>query len=322
MIEHVAARALCALALVLATPLAAQDYPSRPVRLVVPFAPGGPADMLARAMAPAMGAALKQSIVIENKAGAGGAIGVDTVVKAPPDGYTIGISGPGALVSIPFMSAVPYNVERDVAAVARLAITSGVIVAGPKSGIKSLADLVAQAKGRPAQIHFGSAGSGTTTHLAGELLNMEAGIKLVHVPYRGAAPALTDLLGGHVQLLLPDLSAVLEQVRSGAVTGLAITSPERSSFVPDLPTTTELGFPGVISYSWYGVIAPAGTPAEIRERVQSAALAALAAPDVARQIGAIGSTPTPASGAEFAALIASEQKKWKRVIEVTGAKLE
>jgi tripartite-type tricarboxylate transporter receptor subunit TctC len=260
--------------------------------------------------------------VIENKAGAGGAIGVDTVVKSAPDGYTIGLSGPGALVSIPFMTTVPYNVERDIAPIARLATMSGAIVAGPKTGFKSLADLIAYAKARPGQVHFGSAGSGTTTHLAGELLNMEAGIKLVHVPYRGAAPALTDMLGGHVQLMLPDLSAVLEQVRSGAVIGLAVSSPERSPFAPNLPTTTELGFPGVVSYSFYGLIAPAGTPANVRERVHAAAIAALAAPEVLKQIATLGGTPTPAGGAEYAALIGSEQKKWKRVIEVTGAKIE
>ena len=241
--EASAARLLFALGLVLSTPLAAQDYPAKPIRLVVPFAPGGPADMLARAIAPAMSATLKQPITIENKAGAGGAIGVDAVAKSAADGYTIGLSGPGALVSLPFMTTLPYNVERDIAPIVRVATVSGVIVAGPKTGFKSLADLIAYAKARPGQVHFGSAGSGTTTHLAGELLNMEAGIKLVHVPYRGAAPALADMLGGHVQLMLPDLPAVLEQIRSGAVTGLAVTSPGRSPFVPDLPTTTELGFP-------------------------------------------------------------------------------
>ena len=322
MMKQFAARALLALGLVLSTPLAAQDYPSKPIRVVVPFAPGGPADMLARAIAPTMSATLKQSVIIENKAGAGGSIGVDTVVKSPADGYTIGLSGPGALVSIPFMTTVPYNVERDIAPIVRLATMSGSIVAGPKSGFKSLADLIAHAKARPGQVHFGSAGSGTTTHLAGELLNMEAGIKLVHVPYRGAAPALTDMLGGHVQLMLPDLSAVLEQVRSGAVTGLAVTSPGRSPFAPDLPTTTELGFPGVISYSFYGLIAPAGTSASIRARIHDAAMAALASPEVLKQIATLGGTPTPASGGDYAALIGSEQKKWKRVIEVTGAKVE
>ncbi len=322
MMKQMTAGALLVLGLVLPMPLAAQDYPSKAIRLIVPFAAGGPADMLARAIAPAMSAALKQTVIIENKAGAGGAVGVDAVVKSQPDGHTIGLSGPGALVSVPFMTTVPYNVGRDIAPIARVATVSGVIVAGPKSGFKSLADLIAAAKARPGQVHFGSAGSGTTTHLAGELLNMEAGIKLVHVPYRGAAPALTDMLGGHVQLMLPDLPAVIEQIRSGAVTGLALTSPDRSSFVPDLPTTTELGFPRVISYSWYGLIAPAGTSASIRKRVHDAAMVALASPEVIKQIATLAGTPTPAGGEEFAALINDEQMKWKRVIEATGAKME
>ena len=313
---------LWAFALLVATPLAAQDYPAKPIRMIVPFAAGGPADMLARAIAPSMSATLKQSVVIENRVGAGGTIGVDAVVKSPPDGYTIGIAGPGALVSIPFMTTVPYNVERDIVPLALIATVSGVIVAGPKSGLKSLADLVNTAKANPGKVHFGSAGSGTTTHLAGELLNMEAGVKLVHVPYRGAAPALTDLLGGHVQALLPDLPAVLEQIRSGAVTALAITSPARSPFVPDLPTTAELGFPRVVSYSFYGLIAPPGTPADIRKRLHDAAVVALASPDVLKQIATLGGTPTPSTGEEYARLIADEQKKWKRVIEVTGAKIE
>jgi tripartite-type tricarboxylate transporter receptor subunit TctC len=306
----------------LATPLAAQEYPSKPIRLIVPFAAGGPADMLARAIAPSMSATLKQSMVIENRGGAGGTIGVDAVVKAPPDGYTIGISGPGALVSIPFMTTVPYNVERDILPLALVATVSGVIVAGPKSGFKSLGDLVNGAKANPGKVHFGSAGSGTTTHLAGELLNMEAGIKLIHVPYRGAAPALTDLLGGHVQALLPDLPAVLEQIRSGAVVPLAISSPARSPFVPDLPTTAEAGFPRVVSSSFYGLIAPAGTPEDIRRRLHEAAVAALASPDVLKQIATLGGVATPGTGEQYAGLIADEQKKWKRVIEVTGAKIE
>ena len=308
-----------AFGLFFATPLAAQDYPAKPIRLIVPFAAGGPADMVARAIAPSMSATLKQSVVIENKGGAGGAIGVDTVAKSAPDGYTIGLTGPGALVTIPFMTTVPYNVERDVVPVAPIANVSGVIVAGPKSGFKTLADLVNAAKANPGKVYFGSAGSGTTTHLAGELLNMEAGIKLVHVPYRGAAPALTDLLGGHVQALLPDLPAVLEQIKSGAVAGLAITSRQRSPFVPELPTTTELGFPQVVSYSFYGLIAPAGTAADIRKRIHDAATAALASPEVIKQIAAIGGAPTPGTAEDYAKLIGDEQKKWKRVIEVTDA---
>ncbi len=322
MSERSAACLLVALGLVLAIPAAAQEQSSRSIRLVVPFAPGGPADMLARAIAPSMSATLKQTVVIENKGGAGGAIGVDTVAKAAPDGNTIGLSGPGALVSVPFMTSVPYNVERDLVPIARVATVSGVIAAGPKSGYRSLADIIADAKARPGRVNFGSAGSGTTTHLAGELLNLEAGIKLVHVPYRGAAPAVADLLGGHVQLVLPDLPAVLEQIRAGTVTGIAITSPGRSQFVPDLPTTAELGLPRVVSYSWYGLIAPAGTPVGVRKRIADAAIDALASADVLKQIATLGGTPTPAGSDELAALIAEEQRKWKRVIEATGAKME
>jgi tripartite-type tricarboxylate transporter receptor subunit TctC len=317
-----AARLWLALALLLPAQAVAQDYPVKPIRLIVPFAPGGPADMLARAIVPAMSATLKATIIIENKGGAGGAIGVDAVAKSAADGYMFGLSGPGALVSVPFMTTLPYNVQRDIAPVALIASVSGVIVAGPKSGYKTLADLIKDAKARPGQINFGSAGSGTTTHLGGELLNLEAGIKLVHVPYRGAAPALTDLLGGHVQIITPDLSAVLEQVRSGAVIGLALTSPGRSPFVPDLPTTTELGLPRVISYSFYGLVAPAGIAADVRRRVQDAAIAALALPDVIKQIAALGGTPTPLTSADYARLIGDEQTKWKRVIEATGAKFE
>jgi tripartite-type tricarboxylate transporter receptor subunit TctC len=310
-----------------ATPACAQDlsdkdYPAKPIRLVVPFAPGGPADMLARIIAPALTAALHQPIIIENKGGAGGALGVDLVLKSATDGYTIGLSGPGALVVVPFMTSVPYNVERDMAPIARVASFSGVIVAAPRSGYRSLAHLIADAKARPGELHFGSAGAGTTTHLAGELLNLETGIKLVHVPYRGAAPALADLLGGHVQLLLPDLSAVLEQIRAGTVVALALTSPERSPLLPDLSTTAELGLPRVESYSWYGLIAPAGTPAAVRKRIEDATAQLLASSEVAAQIAAIGGTVTPGGSAAFARLIADERQKWRRVIEATGARME
>src|SRR5262249_23585450 len=269
-----------------------------------------------------LGETLKQAIVMENKGGAGGVLGVGTVAKAAPDGYTIGLTGPGAVVAAPFMMTTPYDVQRDLAPLTVVARVNGVIVVSPKTGYKTLSDLVAYAKAHPGEVSFASAGSGTTTHLAGELLNMEAGIKLVHVPYRGAAPALTDMLGGHVQLMLPDIPAVLEQIRSGAVIGLAVTSPERSPFVPEVPTTTELGLPRVISYSWYGLIAPAGTAERVRARVHDAAIAALASPEVQKQIAVLGGAPTPANGKELATLISDEQKKWKHVIEVTGAKME
>ena len=213
-------------------PAAAQNFPSRPVRMIVPFAAGGPADLLARAIAPGMSTELGQPVVIENHAGGGGTIGVDAVAKSAPDGYTFGITGPGALVAAPFMTKVPYDATKDLAAIARVARVNGVIVVSAQSPYKTLADVIAAARAAPGKLTFGSAGAGTLTHLAGELLNMEANIKIVHVPYRGAVPAATDLLGGHIDLLLPDLPGVLPQIRAGSIRGLAISSAARSPSVP------------------------------------------------------------------------------------------
>src|SRR5262245_4971769 len=305
-----------------ATPLAAQEFPSRPIRMIVPFAAGGPADMLARAIAPAMSTSLKQSIVIENRTGAGGVVGVDAVAKAAPDGYTIGVTGPGAVTAAPYMTSVPYNVQRDLAAVIRIGRIDGVVVANAGLGLKSLADLIAYAKANPGKVNFASAGSGTSIHLAGELLNLETGIKLIHVPYRGAAPAINDLIGGHVQVMVPDLSGVLPHIRSGAVTALAVTSETRSPSLPDTPTTAEAGFPRVLSESWYGLIAPAATPPAVLKQLYDAAQVALKSPEVIKQIETQGATATPNTPEQFRILIDDEQKKWKAVIEATGAKME
>ena len=319
---------LCLLALLaappalLSAPAAAQDYPAKPVRLIVPFAAGGPADLLARAIAPPISAALRQSIVIENRVGAGGALGVDAVAKAAPDGYTIGITGPGAMTIAPFLMTVPYDAVRDLSPITLVGRIGGVIVASPKTGFKSIADLVSHAKANPGQINFASAGAGTSIHLAGELLALETGIKLVHVPYKGAAPAVTDLLAGHVQIMLPDASAVLEHIRAGRLTALAVTGAARSPFLPELPTMVELGYPRVQSESWYGLIAPVATPPAIRARLHEVTTAALRSPDTAGQIERQGSVATPTTSAEFAKLIVDEQAKWKQVVQTAGIRIE
>lgn len=300
----------------------AESYPSRPIRMVVPFAPGGPADLLARAVAPGMSAFLKQPVVIENRAGGGGAIGVDAVAKAVPDGYTIGITGPGALVAIPFMTKVAYDAVKDVQPIARVAQVKAVIVVAANSPYKTLRELVEAARKAPGKISFGSAGAGTITHLAGELLNMEAGVKMVHVPYRGAVPASTDLLGGHIDLLLPDLPGVRALIETKAIRALAVTSKDRSSFIPDVPTTAEAGFPNVLSDSWYGLIGPAGMPKEILDKLAAAAANAIDTPDAREQIKTQSADAAFSTPKEFAALIADEQARWKRVIEATGAKME
>jgi tripartite-type tricarboxylate transporter receptor subunit TctC len=320
--KQFAARALLALGLLFPAPLAAQDYPSKPIRIIVPFAAGGPADMIARAIAPTMSATLKQTVVIENKAGAGGAVGVDTVAKSPPDGYTIGLSGPGALVSVPFMTSVPYNVERDIAPIARIATVSGVIAAGPKTGFKSLADLIAYAKERPGQVNFGSAGSGTTTHLAGELLNMEAGIKLVHVPYRGAAPAIQDLVAGHVSLLFDIVPLARTQIAAGKVRALAVASPQRLEGLPDVPTMAEAGFPELEGGPWFGLLAPAGTPRAIIDLLNAETRKAFAAPDVRDRFLSQGMTLPLGTPEEFAAFIAAESIRWGDIVRKTGIRMD
>ena len=309
-------------ALSTALPAFAQNYPNHPVRMVVPFAPGGPADLLARAVAPGMSAALQQSVVIENRAGGGGSTGVDAVAKSTPDGYTIGITGPGALVAAPFMTKVPYDATKDIAPIARVARVNGVIVVAASSPYKTLNDLVGAAREAPGKLSFASAGAGTLTHLAGELLNMEAKIKLVHVPYRGAAPAVADLLGGHVHAMLPDLPGVLPQIKAGSIRALAITSATRSPDIPDTPTTAEAGLPNVLSDSWYGIIAPTGTPPEIQKKLYDAVVAALKSQEAMDQIAKQGATVAPSSPQEFSALIADEQGRWKKVVEVTGAKMD
>src|SRR5262245_6041291 len=305
-----------------ATPLAAQEFPSRPIRMIVPFAAGGPADMLARAVAPAMSASLKQSIVIENKTGAGGVVGVDTVAKASPDGYTIGVTGPGAVTAAPFMTNVPYNVQRDLAPIIRIGRIDGVVVANTSLGLKSLADLIAYAKANPGKVNFASAGSGTSIHLAGELLNLETGIKLTHVPYRGAAPAINDMIGGHVQVMVPDLAGGLPPIRAGELAALAGSQQTRSASRSDSLHPADGRFPPLVSESWYGLIAPAGTPPGVLKQIYDAARVALQSADVLKQIEAQGATATPTTAEQFRTQIDTEQTKWKRVIEATGAKMD
>ena len=253
--------ALLLAAVVLApAPSLAQD--AKTVRLIVPFAAGGPADALARAVGPGMSTALGQSVVIDNRGGAGGVLGVDAVAKAAPDGTTIGLGGFGAMTVLPFMRPAPYDVLRDLAPITLVGRNSGVLVTHPKRGFKTVADLVAFAKANPKKVNFASAGTGTSIHLSGELFASASGIQLVHVPYaKGAAPAITDLLGGHVDMMLPDISGVLEHVRSGALVALAVTGEKRSPQLPDVPTMGEAGYPKVVSETWFGLIAPAKTPA-------------------------------------------------------------
>jgi tripartite-type tricarboxylate transporter receptor subunit TctC len=310
-----------ALGATLLTPGVSLAQDAKTIRLIVPFAAGGPADALARAVGPGMSTALGQSVVIDNRGGAGGVLGVDAVAKAAPDGTTIGLGGFGAMTVLPFIRPAPYDVLRDLAPITLVGRNSGVLVTHPKRGFKTVADLVAFAKANPKKVNFASAGTGTSIHLSGELLALASGIQLVHVPYaKGAAPAITDLLGGHVDMMLPDISGVLEHIRSGALVALAVTGEKRSPQLPNVPTMVEAGYPKVVSETWFGLIAPVKTPAATLAALHGAAMTALKSPDVIKQIELQGSVATFTTQAEFRAFIVAEQAKWKPVVEAAGLK--
>ncbi|WP_447991651.1 Bug family tripartite tricarboxylate transporter substrate binding protein [Achromobacter spanius] len=292
---------------------AAQPWPSQPIRLIVPYPPGGSVDNLARLLAPALGQRLGQTIVIENKAGASGTIGVDATVRATPDGNTFGFGVPGAITGLPHVMKVPYDVGsiQYVSLVARI---PQVIMVNPSLPDKTLAAFVSSAKQHPGKYNYGSAGNVTTPHLGGELLKQQTGIDIMHVPYKGAAPAVTALLSNEVQMFPGDASAALGFIKAGKLRALAVASPERFEGLPDVPTTREAGFPGVIVESNYGIIAPTGTPKDIVEKMADAIAKSLADPTLRQKMIDQGAMPAATTPDQYRALMESESKKWGDVI--------
>lgn len=290
-----------------------QAWPTRPVVFVVPYAAGGPADALARMVARKMSDSIGQPVVVENKAGAGGTIGIAAAIKAAPDGYTFAVTGPGPLAGMPALMKMPYT-PADYQHITLVARVPSVIAVNADSGLSTLADLVARAKAQPGALNYGSAGSGTTPHIAVELLKQEASIHLTHVPYKGAAPAVTALLGGEVQVAMVDLPPVLQHANAGRLRILAVAGSDRAPQQPRVPTTRELGLPGVTMDTNYGVIAPRGIPADIQKKVQDAFAAALSSPELKEQFlkqGAVAMSSTPQ---EYANLMTSENEKWQKVV--------
>jgi tripartite-type tricarboxylate transporter receptor subunit TctC len=299
----------------------AQPYPAKPVRLIVGFPAGGPADIFGRALAQGMAAELGQPVVVENISGVGGVLGVDRAAKAAPDGYTLCINSASPLVIAPYsLSKIPYDVTKDFAFITLVVRVPEVLAVHPSMPVGSLAELVAYAKANPGKVNFGSAGSGSITHLAGELLKAEARIDLVHVPYKGAAPAVNDLLGGQVQMGIFDVPILLGHIRSGKLKALALTSHRRAPSLPDVATTVELGYPNVNSDNWYGLVAAAGTPAEVQRRIHSAAVAALKSKAVEEQFAKVGGIASPGTPEEYRAFIAAEQAKWSKIVQAIGFK--
>ncbi len=301
----------------------AQDYPTRPITLVVPYAAGGGNDAMARAVADRMGAALGQQIVIENRGGAGGSIAMRQVARTTPDGYTLGLGGTGTLAIDPSLYPnVGYDPRRDFAPIGLIATSALVVLVNPQMPAATLKDLLALAKSEPGRINFASAGSGSGMHLGTELLAFMAGITMTHIPYKGSAPALTDLLGGHVAVYLSSLPPAVGLVREGKVRALAVTGLTRSKTFPDVPTVAEAALPGFEAVLHYGIVAPAGTPRPVVDKLNAAMRTALASTDVLARLDTDGAEPFPSTPNQYAADIDREETKWSEIVRRSGARAE
>ncbi|HXW49390.1 MAG TPA: tripartite tricarboxylate transporter substrate binding protein [Xanthobacteraceae bacterium] len=306
------------LTLALATAAFAQsaDYPSRPIKMIVGFAAGGGTDVVARIMAQKMSEILHQSVVVENRTGASGLIAAQDVAKADPDGYTLMMGSQTTFAVAPDLyRKITIDPQKDFAGVALTGASPLVLVVNPSSGAHSVADVIAMAKADPGKINFGTGGLGTTPHMTAELFQHDAGIKLVHVAYRGEAGAINDLLAGQISLMFANLSAVMGNIKAGTLRALAVTSAKRSPSAPDVPTVAEAALPGFAAETWFGIVAPAATPIEIRTKLNAAARQALGRDDTRARFADLGMTAGTSSPDELDAYIRSEIAKWSQVIE-------
>ncbi len=300
---------------------AAQDFPNKPIRLIVPFPAGGPNDIIARVVGQRMSELTKQPVLIDNRGGQAGVLGTDAVAKANPDGYTIGIVSASALVISPTMEKVPYDVGRDFAPVTLAVTVPEMLVVASNFPANNMAELVALAKAQPGKFNFASAGVGGLPHLAGELLKLTAKIDIVHVPYRGAAPAINDLLGQQVQMAFLDLPVLLPHIKAGTLRPIALGAPRRAPTAPDVPTTAEVGMPDILIENWYGMVAPAKTPTNIIAALNRIANEAMADPSVKEKLADQGLTVAGDTPEHFRGYIEAETKKWARVIKDAGVEI-
>ena len=321
-----AALALCLGAF--AAPAFAQAWPSKPVRIVVPFAPGGTTDILARALAPELGKAFGQTFIIENKPGAGGNTGADLVAKSPPDGYTLLMGTVGTQAINPALyPKMPYDAVKDFMPISLFAGVPNVLVINPAKAtaykVTDVKSLIAYAKANPGKLNMASSGNGTSIHLSGELFKSMTGTYMLHFPYRGSGPALLDLIGGTMDVMFDNLPSALPQIKAGKLTALAVTSSERSAALPDVPTIAEAGpVKGYEASSWFGLLAPAGTPPDIVNRLQQETAKALATPALKDRLVSQGAIPSGNTPAQFTQFIAAETKKWAQVVKASGAKVD
>jgi tripartite-type tricarboxylate transporter receptor subunit TctC len=299
----------------------AQAYPSRPIRLIIGYTPGGSADLTARLMGQWLSERLGQPFVIENRPGGGTNIATEAVVRAPPDGYTLLLAAPANAVNATLYDKLNFNFLRDVEPVAGIIRFPNVVVVNPQVPVKTIPELIAYAKANPGKLNMASSGNGSTIHMSGELFKMLTGINMVHVPYRGGAPALTDMISGQVQVMFDNIPTCAEHVKSGKLRGLAVTSTTRSEVLPDLPTVADF-LPGYEASAWYGIVAPKNTPPEIIDTLNRATNAVLADPAAKTRFAELGAILLPGSAADFGKLLADETEKWGKVVKFSGAKVD
>jgi tripartite-type tricarboxylate transporter receptor subunit TctC len=320
----IAALRLALLALLLASPAAADEaYPARPIRMVVPFPAAGPTDIVARILGARLQQSLGQSIVIDNRGGAGGTIGSEIVAQAPPDGYTIlmGTLATHTLDTL-ILPNMPYDPVRDFEPIARVLINPNLLLVNPGLGVTTVPQLIALLKANPGKYPYGSSGNGTPLHLAGELFKQRTGVDMPHVPYRGSGPALNDLMAGQIMIMFETPASTVGFIRAGKIRALAVNSPERCSALPEVPTMAEAGVPDYVTYTWNGLFAPARTPRAIIDRLNRATVEALADPAVRARLTELGTDVASSTPEALGALVKSELAKWAPIVRVSGAKVD
>jgi tripartite-type tricarboxylate transporter receptor subunit TctC len=313
---------LAAALLGLSCAAAAQDFPSKPIRVVVPFPPGGGTDIVARTVAPKMQEVLGQPILVENRSGAGGNLGTEVVAKSPPDGYTLVVASASSAINTTLVKGLSWDLVRDFSPVVLLVVNQHLLAAHPSVPAANAKELIALAKAKPGQVTYASYGNGSSAHLTAELFKMMAGVDLLHVPYKGAAPAVNDLIGGQVNVIFADVAALLPHLKSGRLKALGIGSARRFEGLPEVPTIMESGLPGFEAGGFLGLAAPAGTPAAVIAALNSAAVKSLAVPDVRERLLALASPPMGGTPEQFGQLMKEEIDKWAKVIRAGNIKAE
>ena len=314
--------ALAGLLLCVAASAAAQAFPNRPLRMIVPYAPGGGVDIVARAVSQELSKRLGQPVIVENRTGAGSNIGSDFVAKSAPDGYTLLMASPANAINMSLYRKMPYDTQRDLAPLALVGAVPSVLVAGPSLPAKTVAEIVALARAKPGSLSYGSGGSGTSEHLSAEMFKAVAGIELLHVPYKGGANAMTDVIGGQISMMFSNLLGAVSHIRSGKLRAIAVADSRRSPSLPEVPTFAEAGYKDFEVSVWWGVMAPAGTPAPTVAQLNREIVASLATPELRERLDGMGARTIGGTPDEFRAFVAAEIGRWARAVEASGARID